>query len=439
MDNLLDLAVRACETAIKAGAEFAQAHTGRNRSFSVSLEKGAIETSQQWESSWVSIRAWYRGGVGSASVNALDWGQVEETARAAAALARQSDPDPDFVTLPGPQPLPTVEGLYDERVVGLSASEPIRWALEAADEALAAVPEAIVSGGASFAVGESAIANSVGIAVSTPSTGVGCYIRAVVRRGDSVGMWFEESYGRVMDDFRPQGIGKVAAEGALEYLDARDIPSGDYPLVVGPLAAYPIYYSVAAQANAEDVQRNRSYLIGKRGQRIAAPALTVVDNALIPRGRSSVAYDSDGVPHRPVTIVQDGVLLTYLHNTYTANKAGEPNTGHAMGDGISPTNVNVRLGRRPAKDLIAEIDDGIYLAAGGPHADPTTGDFSSTVDFGFKIERGEIAYPIRNAAIGGSFLELLQDLDEISSDYREEPGLKMPTMRFRKVRLAGSG
>jgi hypothetical protein len=85
------------------------------------------------------------------------------------------------------------------------------------------------------------------------------------------------------------------------------------------------------------------------------------------------------------------------------------------------------------------IDDGIYVTSGGPNADRVTGDFSSTVDFGFKIENGEIAYPIRNAAIGGSFLEFLNDIDEVSSDYREDPGEKMPTIRVRKIRLAGSG
>jgi PmbA protein len=439
MGDLLELAARACETAMAAGAEFAQVNASRGRGFSVSLEKGAIETSQQRESSGVSLKAYYRGGVGTTSVNALDWERIEEAARAATALAKQSDPDPDFAALPDPEPLPEVEGLFDERIAGLATSQVIQWALAATDEALAAVPEAIISGGASFSVGDSALATSTGVRVCTPHSGLGCYIRAVVRRGDSVGTWFEHSYGRTIDDFRPEGIGKVAAEGALEYLDARDIPSGDYPLVLGPQAGDSIYYAIAGQANAEDVQRKRSYLIGKRGQAIAPAILTITDDPLIPRGMSSSRCDSDGVPRRPLTIVEDGVLLTYLHNAYTAHKAGEANTGHAAGDGIGPTNVNVRLGSRPAKELIAEIEDGLYLASGGPSPDGTTGDFSTTVDFGFKIEKGEIAYPIRNAALGGSFLEFLQGLDAISSDYRDEPGVRMPTMRFRSVRLAGSG
>ena len=439
MDDLLELAAAACDRAVQEGADCAQVHVSRGRSVSVSLEKGAIKESRSSEYSGVSVRAYSRGGVGSAGVNVLERERIDEAAAMAAALAAQADPDPDFVSLPGPQALPEVEGLWDDRVAGLSVADATQYALTGADEALSAVGEAIVDGGSSVSFYESAMANSLGVRATSRSSGVSCYIGAVVKRGDSVGIWFEHSFGHVMDDFKPEGIGKVAAEGALEYLDARDIPSGDYPVVLGPLGSGSIYYSIAGQANAEDVQRNRSYLIGKRGEQIASEVLTVFDDPLIPRGMSSSRCDADGVPRRPLTIVEDGVLKTYLHNSYTANKGGEENTGHSTGDGISPTNVNVRLGDRPAAELIAEVDDGIYIAAGGPRPDGTTGDFSSTVDFGFKIEKGEIAYPIRNAALGGSFLELLKRIDAISSDFREEPGRKMPTIRITSVRLAGSG
>jgi PmbA protein len=241
-----------------------------------------------------------------------------------------------------------------------------------------------------------------------------------------------------MEDFKPEGVGREAAEGALRYLDARDLPSGDYPVVLGPQASGSLYGALAHHANAEDIQRNRSYLIGKRGERVASEALTITDDGLIPRGMGSASCDAEGVPHQPIAIVENGVLLTYLHNSYTANKAGERSTGHSTGDGISPTNVNVRLGARPASELLAEVADGIYLAAGGPQANSVTGQFSSTIDFGFKIEQGELAYPIRNAAMGGSFLELLASIDAVSSDYREEPGSLMPTIRVTSMRIAGS-
>ncbi len=434
----MTIAEQACETAIREGAEQAEVHVGRGQHFSTNLEKGAIKTSQASEYGTVSIRAFCRGGVGRSSANTLERSRIHEAAKTAAALARQADPDPDFVSLPGPEPAPTVEGLFDDRLAGLSVGDATRVALAAVDEAVAAAPGAIVGGGSGVSLGEHALANSLGVRVTSRRTYIGLGLQVVVRGGDSVGTWFEHSSGHVMEDFKPEGVGRLAAEGALKYLGARDIPSGDYPVVLGPWAGGSVYGSIAYHANAEDIQRNRSYLIGKRGERIASEVLTVTDDALLPRGMGSGSCDSEGVPHRPITIIENGVLLTYLHNSYTANKAHEANTGHAAGDGISATNVNPRLGPRLAAELIAEIDDGIYLAAGGPNTDSTTGQFSSTVDFGFKIEKGELAYPIRNAAMGGSFLELLAALDAVSSDYREEPGSLMPTLRVTSMRVAGS-
>ena len=438
MGELLDMAVRACEAAVAAGADQAQASVSRSQGFSTSLELGAIKGSQAATSGGASIRAIYKGGTGTSSANVLNLDRILEASRTAAKLAQQADPDPDFVSLPAPQALPEIDGLYDDAIAGMSAGDAIRCLLVAADEALDSAPDALVSGGVGSSVSDGALANSLGVATEKRSTSMQCVIRVVLRGDDGVGMWFDYTYGHVMDDFRPDGIGRTAAEGAREYLGARDVASGDYPVVMGPFSAPGVYGAVASQANAEDIQRNRSYLIGKRGEKIASDVLTIVDEPLIARGAGSSASDSEGVPRKPLTIVENGVPKAHLHNSYTANKAGEENTGHASGAGIGTTNVNVKLGTRTAAEMIAEIDDGILITSGGPNPDRVTGDFSSTVDFGFKIENGEIAYPIRNAAIGGSFLEFLQDIEEISSDYRDDPGEKMPSMSVKKVRLAGS-
>ena len=64
--------------------------------------------------------------------------------------------------------------------------------------------------------------------------------------------------------------------------------------------------------------------------------------------------------------------------------------------------------------------------------------FSATIDFGYKIENGELAYPLRNTMLGINVFDLLHNLDAISSDYREEPGMMMPTIRVQDVKVAGA-
>jgi len=284
----------------------------------------------------------------------------------------------------------------------------------------------------------SVLVNSLGVEAASRGTHVGLSIFAIVKHGDDVGSYFEFDSGRRLADFEPEGIGAKAAREALRFLGARKIETGVLPIVFGPLATHGVFGSLCWNANAESIQRNRSFLIGKKGQPVASELVTLVDDALIPNGLGSSPYDGEGFPRKPLTVVENGVLLSWLHNSYTASKAKEPNTGHSTRGGIAPTNVNPRLGDILAEEIIRDTKEGLYLPAGGVSPNPVSGDFSETVDFGFKIENGELAYPVKNTMIAGNALEFLRSLDAISSDAREEPGTLMPTIRVQNVKVAGA-
>ena len=128
-----------------------------------------------------------------------------------------------------------------------------------------------------------------------------------------------------------------------------------------------------------------------------------------------------------------------LHNSYTAGKAGARSTGHGSQlGGIGPTNLRPRVGRRPASALIAEAQDGLYIDSLLLSPNPVTGDISATVDWAMKIEQGELAYPVTGIAISGNVLNLLEDLEEVSSDFREEPGSIMPSLLFGSIQVSGA-
>ena len=437
MNDLVALAQQACQDAVSAGAEFADVSAYRGRRLGVELEKCAIKSCDGRYGEGLSVRAFVRGGQGFASATGLEESAAREVAREAAALARAAAPDPDFAGLPEPAPVPEVEGLYDARVAELEIADLVRWALAGVEEARGVDAQTVVEGGAGAGWGESAVANNLGVAASSRSTNVGLSIFAISRRGEDVGSYFEFDSGRMLADFTPDGIGGEAARQALRFLGSRKVPTGTLPVVFGPLASRSIFHMLCWSAGAEGVQRKRSFLIGKKGRQIASPCLTLVDDALIPRGLSSSAYDGEGFPRRPLRVVQDGVLLTWLHNSYTAGKAGESNTGHSTRGGISPTNVNPRLGEVSAAEIIRGTKEGLYLPIANINPNPVSGDFSTSVDFGFKIENGELAYPVKNTMIAGNVLEFLRDLEVVSSDARREPGSVMPTIRVGRLRVAG--
>jgi PmbA protein len=437
MQDLLSLATIACETAVKEGAEFVDVGAHRGKGISVELEKDAIKSSDVRLNSGLSVRVFIGGGMGFASTTGLNEGDAVQVARSAVALSRVAQPDPDFVSLPSPAAYPEVEGLYDRRIVDLDVEQVIEWAVANIDAAKSVCPDVIVNGGASSGFGESALTNSLGVQACSSGTHVGAWIFAIVRRGDDVGSFYEWDNGRMLDDFCPDGIGTRAAQTALSFLGARKVETKTMPVIFGPLASRSILYAVAMGADAEDVQRNRSYLCGKKEERIASDLLTIHDDALIPRGLSSSQHDGEGFPRKRLTLVDNGVLVSYLHNSYTANKGKEENTGHSTRGGIAPTNLNPKLGWMTSDEIIGETKEGIYINMGGISPNLTTGDFSSAVDFGFKIEHGELAYPIHNTMIGGNVIELLTNIDAVSSDCREEPGSLMPTIRVQNVQVAG--
>ncbi len=438
MDDLLKLAEKACETAAAAGAEFVDVSAGRGRSLGVELEKGAIKSCDARWSAGVSVRAFVRGAQGWASSSGLDEPEALAAARTAVELAKVAQPDPDFVSLPGPAPYQEVDGLYDQRVADLGIADLIRWAGENVDSAREVDPGVVVAGGVNAGWGEGALVNNLGVRVASRGSHVGLTIFAIVRRGDDVGSFYEFDSGRVLDDFAPDGIGAAATREAAKFLGAQKIETGVLPVVFGPLASHSIFGFLCWSANAESVQRRRSYLVGKKGEKIASELVTLTDDALIPRGLGSSPYDGEGVPHRPLTVVDRGVLASWLHNSYTANKAKEANTGHSTRGGIAPTNVIPKLGHRTAAEILRDTHEGLYIPLGGVSPNPVSGDFSETIDFGFKIERGQIAYPVKNTMIAGHMLEFLCNLDAISSDARIEPGAIMPTIRVQGLRVAGA-
>ncbi len=439
MDDLLKAAEIACEEAVNAGAEFADAFVERGRELSVYVEKNAISSSDARRRASISVRAFVAGGTGWWSASTVSEEVAREAGRQAAELAKVAEPDPDFVSLVSSQPYPTVERLFDPAIASLGVADVARWITGNIESALSVAPDAVFSGEAEARWREEALANSLGVRAVQRHTSAVVSAQVVIRQNGDVGSFYEWDSARNLADLAPEEIGATAAREALRYFRSRTAKTATLPVIFGPLASRGLFLGICAAASAEDVQRKRSFLVGKKGEAIAAEQVTLVDDPLIAGGLSSGAFDGDGYPHRPLTIVEKGVLRTYLHSSYTAHKSGEANTGHATRSGIAPTNVRPALGEKTAAELISEVEDGIYVALGRPFPDTASGQISALVDAGFRIRKGELTYPLKNTMVAGHAFEVLKAIDAVSSDYREEPGMIMPTVRVTKMRVASEG
>lgn len=437
--NYLELCVDSVAKAVRLGAEWCDVSAGTGRDISVTIEKTGIKTADAGQGEDLAIRVFVRGGMGYAAVSGRDPADIAEAVERAVALAKEATPDPDFKRLPAPDPAPEVPGLFDDRVAGMGVTDVVRIAAANLEAAKALEPDVNLSGNVGLSVGEGALASSTGIALAVRGTDVGASIDALVKRGSDVGFFYDFDFGRFLADCRLEDVGTSAVLSARRFLGAKRIKSGRMTLVLGPLASYGFLGGVVGAANAESIQRGRSYLCDRFGEVIGSPHLTLVDDGLIPRGLHSGAHDGEGTRRRRLTVIDRGRLVSLLHNSYTAGKACTESTGHGThSGGISPTNLRPALGERPAAEILREVREGIYLESGELRADPASGDISASIDFGFLIRDGQPVHPVESAMIGGNIFDLLAHLDAVSSDAREEPGALMPTVRIQDVQIAGA-
>ncbi len=437
-----ELAERMCKLAKDKGAEFAEVYISKERALSVKIEKQGIKATDAKRDDGIALRTFIKGGMGFCSRMGLD-GEIEGMVDDAVAMARRVEKDPDFRGLPSPEPYPEVSGLYDERIAQMESEELVEIAKRVIEEAKGVREDVIIDGEVEASSVDIYLSNSQGVSLGYKKTfiylGGSCIIR---EPGDNVGSFYDFKQARQLKDFKIDGLLKETTKKAESFLNARKVETKTLPIILGPLATYSFLRAFGGCLNAEDIQRQRSPFVGKKGKKIGNGVITLTDDPLIPGGIFSSRVDAEGTPRKRLLLYKDGIIQTYLHNSYTSAKAKEENTGHAIRRDyrtrvyIAPSNIIPSLGKRKGEEIIADTKEGIYIFWGSFRPNPN-GDISTTIDFGYKIENGELAYPIKNTMLGTTIFHLLQNITDISSDYREEPGLILPTIRIEGVRISG--
>lgn len=438
MKNIEKWALKACELLKKKPIDQAEVAIFSGDSIEVEIEKNKIFSSTIHSNQAISIIAFLKGGMGTYSTTIYNERDIEKAVEIVSSIVYNAHPDPDFKSLPYPSRYPKIEGLFDQRIASVEKEKIFGWATNAIKEALDIEPNILISGEITSGSGEWFLANTNGIEAGEKTTHISMSLFGVIHSGSDTGSAFDFDEAKLLKDFSPLGLGGKVAERAKEQLGAKKCKGGKLPVVLGPLASGALLSTLAGACNAEDVQRKRSFLCKMKGERVASKILTITDDPLILGGLHSGPFDGEGTARKRTLLLENGILKTYLHNSYTSGKSGEENTAHAtFGGGISSTNLVPKLGNRSSREIISGIKEGIYIENTSIYPDGASGDFSQPIDFGFKIENGEIAYPLKETMIGGNFLELLKNIEEISSDYRAEPGNIMPTIKVREMIVSG--
>lgn len=186
-----------------------------------------------------------------------------------------------------------------------------------------------------------------------------------------------------------------------------------------------IHEAVGHGLEADLAEEGLSVYSGKLGAHIANPAITVLDDATIPRARGSFLFDDEGSRAQKTVLIEKGVLKSYMHSRLSAMKSGYSvtSTGNGRRENyrhrpiVRMSTTMIQPGLMNADEIIRGVERGLFVRKmGGGQVNTVNGDFVFEVTEGYLIEKGRTGTPVRNATLIGNGPEVLMAIDQVGSD-----------------------
>ena len=222
-----------------------------------------------------------------------------------------------------------------------------------------------------------------------------------------------------------------ALRQALVNLDAVPCPAGEMDVVLGPGWNGVLLHEAVGHGLEGDFNREgTSAFSGKIGQRVAAPGVTVFDDGTLPGRRGSLTVDDEGTPTERTILIEDGILVGYMHDRMSARLMGMEATGNGRRQSYAHmpmprmTNTAMLGGQHKREEMIASTKRGLYCANfGGGQVDITNGKFVFQCTEAYLIEDGKITTPVKGATLIGDGPSALTRVTMIGDDFDFDAGV----------------
>lgn len=431
--DLLELA-RSLAGSANAGEEI-EVYAVRSRDVDVNAFDGDVESLSTAEIEGVGVRVIVDRRQGYAWAGSLDREVVGDALADARDNAAFGAPD-EFYGLVTPDEFAGIEAveldLFREELLAVPTSNKVALAIELEAATKAVDPRIRVLRSASYgdAAIESAVVNSHGVEVVTRRTVCSCSALALAADGDETQTGDGYSVGRAFGDLDVNEAAHDAAERAVRLLGARQPASRRLPVVLDPRVTRSLVALIGSALSAEAVQKGRSMFVGRDGEEVAAPGVTLVDDPTLPEAFGATSHDAEGVPTRRLELIGRGRLSAFLHNTYTARRGATTTSGSAVRGGFkSPPGVGARAlylvpGDRSPEQILASVPEALFVqSVSGLHSgtNPVSGDFSVGAE-GLMVRGGEFGEPVREITIASTLQRMLHDIVHVGTDLEWLPG-----------------
>ena len=370
----LELARWAVDQAKQAGADGAEALVADSESVQISISSKQVEQFNAVRDAGIGLRILKDQKMAFGSSNDLSRDSVKKLVTDLAAKVPFHTPD-EFNVLASADAGSTTAPwnaqadviAYDAATANVPVADKIRKAQRLETSGLDFSPKVkgAMSAGYQDATTFVYLANSNGVSGWYPSSGCAGSVEFSAAEGADQQSGQHYKVVRRYDELDPDEIGRIAASNAVEMLGAKPIASTEVPLVVTPEVGTQLLTFVAGLLSADEVQKGRSKFADRIGSQVASPRVTLIDDGRLKGGLSTAPVDGEGVATQTTPLIVDGVLKTFLYDSYTAKKGKTKSTGNRY----AGQRLSVFRRRRPDQSL----SESRRHEAGGHHGGNRTG------------------------------------------------------------------
>lgn len=364
----------------------------------------------------VRVRVAYGKKIGVASTNDLSPEALQRTVETARAIAQAQGEDPEFDSLPMPQPIRPVEAFVE----ATASFTPEQRALAVGAMCKKAKARNVVAAGAfSTTVSEIAVANSHGLFAYHPVTFADLNTVMMTETSSGYASFTHQDARRI----NAEALADEAIDKALRSQNPVTLAPGEYTVLLEEYAVFDMLNFFAMLSfTAQAMQEERSFMKGKLGERVMDERITIWDDGCAPE-TIPLPFDFEGVPKQKVMFIENGIARGVVYDTVTARREGKRSTGHSLPApntmGPYPMHVLMAPGDTPKQEMLKTIERGIwvtrfwYTRPVHPMKVLVTG---MTRDGTFLIEKGEITQPLKNLRFTTSYLEAFNRVRAISRE-----------------------
>jgi len=250
-----------------------------------------------------------------------------------------------------------------------------------------------------------------------------------------------------------------AAETAVALLDAPECPSGKMPVIIGNRFGGVLFHEACGHPlEGTAISHNTSPFTGRLGQKIASDVVTAIDDGTIAHGWGSAEFDDEGVPTTKNTLIENGVLKSYMVDTFDGRRMGMKPTGACRRESYKylpttrMTNTYIAAGKSTPEEIIKATKYGLYCVSfNGGSVDPTTDKFNFTSSETYIVKDGKIDHLVKAPTLTGFGYEILPKIDMVANDCALAAGncgaasgtcfvaVGQPTLRVSEITVGGKG